>query len=194
MFHRAREECRRVLVVTAEGDPEPADDFCVLHQSLRDQSRVLVAPDVVADDDEGVIRDPRDRVVAPDVSSELGHEALDVGSCAARRPDVVEDEHRNLAVHTARTCEREIQQFVSSGWVAFSAARNGTIAFTRREAVSRLAWIDRSGRTTGYVGNPGNYLDLAYGSDDDTVSRQHAPHRPRRSRRASSSSSSIVRA
>lgn len=63
----------------------------------------------------------------------------------------------------------QVRQFISTGWVAVSAARNGTIAFETRETRSRLTWIDRTGHVLGYVGNPGNYLDLAYGPDDDTV-------------------------
>jgi serine/threonine protein kinase len=87
------------------------------------------------------------------------------GSLLAQRFDAVSGRLSGEAIPLAG----QIRQFISTGWVAFTAARNGTIAFEAHEPRSRLAWIDRSGRVTGYVGSPGNYLDLAYGPDDDTV-------------------------
>jgi Tol biopolymer transport system component len=50
--------------------------------------------------------------------------------------------------------------FPPSGWAGFSASRNGTIAFLTAPDNGRLAWIDASGGTPGYLGTPGNYLGV----------------------------------
>jgi Tol biopolymer transport system component len=53
-----------------------------------------------------------------------------------------------------------VQTFPSSGWAAFSVARNGTLAFLTAEGDARLTWIEPTGRATSSIGAPGNYLDL----------------------------------
>jgi len=58
-----------------------------------------------------------------------------------------------------------VHYFASSGYAAFTAAKNGTLALQARSEVSRLLWFDRSGRQLGAAGAPGAYLDVAISSD-----------------------------
>ncbi|MEX2384207.1 MAG: protein kinase [Thermoanaerobaculia bacterium] len=53
-----------------------------------------------------------------------------------------------------------INYFLSSGHAAFAASPSGTLVYQSHEDVSRLAWIDRSGRTVESIAPPGNYLNL----------------------------------
>ncbi|HEX4438422.1 MAG TPA: protein kinase, partial [Thermoanaerobaculia bacterium] len=57
-----------------------------------------------------------------------------------------------------------VSYFLSTGWADFSARPN-TLAFRSGEAVRRLTWFDRTGRTLGTVGEPGSYLDVAISPD-----------------------------
>jgi hypothetical protein len=56
---------------------------------------------------------------------------------------------------------RHVVHFQANGHVSFAMSASGTLAYQSHESVSRLAWIDRTGRELGTVGPPGNYLDLS---------------------------------
>jgi len=52
----------------------------------------------------------------------------------------------------------------------FSLARNGTIAFLpAAAATSRIVWMDRNGRETGFVGEAGRYEDAALSPDGKKI-------------------------
>ena len=60
---------------------------------------------------------------------------------------------------------RSVVHFQANGHVSFAVSASGTLAFQSHESVSRLVWIDRTGRELGTVGPPGNYLDLSMTRD-----------------------------
>ena len=62
-----------------------------------------------------------------------------------------------------------VDYFASSGYAAFTAADNGTVALQSRSEVSRLLWYDRSGRSLGGLGASGSYLDVAMSADGKRV-------------------------
>src|SRR5262249_4346672 len=60
----------------------------------------------------------------------------------------------------------------------FSVASTGRLVYSATaEPMSRLTWIDRSGRPAGTVGEPGYYSNLGLNADDSrvAVSRLWAP-------------------
>ncbi len=58
-----------------------------------------------------------------------------------------------------------VDYFETSGHASFGVSLNGTIAYQSHESSSRLVFFDRTGRETGAVGSPGNYLDLSITRD-----------------------------
>ncbi|MEP6995649.1 MAG: protein kinase, partial [Acidobacteriota bacterium] len=58
-----------------------------------------------------------------------------------------------------------VSYFFSSGQASFAASPSGTLAYQPHDDVSRLAWIDRAGRSLETLGPPGNYLNVAVASD-----------------------------
>lgn len=58
-----------------------------------------------------------------------------------------------------------VSYFLSNGAATFHTSEDGTLAYAHPEASARLIWVDRSGRETGTLGAPGNYLDLAFSAD-----------------------------
>src|SRR5262249_24614639 len=60
----------------------------------------------------------------------------------------------------------------------FSVANTGRLAYSAvAEPMSRLTWIERSGRSAGTVGEPGYYFNLGLSADDRrvAVSRRWEP-------------------
>ena len=66
---------------------------------------------------------------------------------------------------TATSIAEQVRYFLSTGGAAFATSVSGTLAFQSGRMLSRLVWFDRSGRETGTVGAPGNYLSLAIAPD-----------------------------
>jgi len=58
-----------------------------------------------------------------------------------------------------------VDYFETSGHASFGVSLNGTIAYQSHESASRIVFFDRTGRETGAVGTPGNYLDLSMTRD-----------------------------
>jgi Tol biopolymer transport system component len=87
------------------------------------------------------------------------------GSLLARRFDPVSGQMSGDPVQLASG----VEMFPPTGWGGFTASRSGSIAFLSGAADAHLAWIDPDGRVTGYLGVPGNYLDVALGSGNDSV-------------------------
>jgi hypothetical protein len=53
-----------------------------------------------------------------------------------------------------------VAYFLSTGWASFGTSPRGTIAYQPYASSRRLAWFDRSGRSLGFLGTPGNYLGV----------------------------------
>ena len=70
------------------------------------------------------------------------------------------DEEAGRLVGGPFAIAERINYFLSSGHASFAASRSGTLVYQSHEDVSRLSWIDRSGRTVESIGPPGNYLNL----------------------------------
>ena len=58
-----------------------------------------------------------------------------------------------------------VRYFLSTGAAAFAASPTGTLVYQSQEDVSRLTWVDRTGRELGSVGPPGKYLSVSIASD-----------------------------
>ena len=58
-----------------------------------------------------------------------------------------------------------VRYFLSTGAASFAASQTGTLAYQSQEDVSRLTWLDRTGRELGSVGPPGNYLSVSVAPD-----------------------------
>jgi Tol biopolymer transport system component len=58
-----------------------------------------------------------------------------------------------------------VRYFLSTGAASFAASRTGTLVYQSQEDVSRLTWLDRTGRELGSVGPPGNYLSISIAPD-----------------------------
>ena len=55
--------------------------------------------------------------------------------------------------------------FDKTGWADFSASENGVLAYMTEFPKTRLVWLDRTGRETGQIGAPGDYLQLRLSPD-----------------------------
>jgi dipeptidyl aminopeptidase/acylaminoacyl peptidase len=58
-----------------------------------------------------------------------------------------------------------VAYFFSSGQASFAASPSGTLTYQPHDDVSRLAWIDRTGRLLETIGPPGSYLTGAVAAD-----------------------------
>jgi serine/threonine protein kinase len=58
-----------------------------------------------------------------------------------------------------------VRYLLSTGNASFAASRSGTIAYQSQEDVSRLTWIDRTGRELETVGTPGLYREISLAAD-----------------------------
>ena len=66
---------------------------------------------------------------------------------------------------SATSIADQVRYFLSTGGAAFATSGSGTLAYQSGRMQSRLVWFDRSGRETGTVGTPDNYLGLAIAPD-----------------------------
>jgi Tol biopolymer transport system component len=62
-----------------------------------------------------------------------------------------------------------VRYFLTTGSASFAASRTGTLAYQSQEDVSRLTWLDRTGRELGSVGPPGAYLGVSIAPDGRRV-------------------------
>ncbi len=62
-----------------------------------------------------------------------------------------------------------VRYFLSSFSAAFALSRTGLLAYQDRDEVSRLVWIDRTGREVGTVGPPGGYKSFSIAPDGRRV-------------------------
>src|SRR6185295_12944000 len=60
---------------------------------------------------------------------------------------------------------------VGPGLALFSASPTGVLAYVRGAAppISRLTWMDRAGKTLGFVGEPGVYANLSLSPDERRI-------------------------
>jgi serine/threonine-protein kinase len=66
------------------------------------------------------------------------------------------DARTRKATGDAVTVARDVRWFGPSGSASFAVSADGrALAYEPRPAVSRLAWLDRAGRETGAIGEPG---------------------------------------
>jgi Tol biopolymer transport system component len=62
-----------------------------------------------------------------------------------------------------------VRYFLSTGWADFATSSPGTLAYRSERSEMRLTWFDRSGKSLGNVGSPGEYLNLAMSADGRRV-------------------------
>ena len=105
--------------------------------------------------------------IAPPVESRVeyappGHLVfLREGALVARRFDPAKLQFSGEPISLAD----HILEFRHSGWAPFSVSPAGVIAFRAGTADSQLAWVDRTGRSLGPVGPPGEYRTLRLSPD-----------------------------
>ena len=62
-----------------------------------------------------------------------------------------------------------VRYFFSTGSASFAVSRTGTLAYQAQDDVTRLTWLDRTGREVGTVGPPGNCLSISIAPDGRRV-------------------------
>jgi len=62
-----------------------------------------------------------------------------------------------------------VRYLLTTGSASFAASRTGTLAYQSQEDVSRLTWLDRTGRELGAVGSPGKILHPSMAPDGRRV-------------------------
>lgn len=87
------------------------------------------------------------------------------GVLVAQRFDLASERVVGAPVSIAEPVDR----FLSTGRAMFTTSRTGTIAYHSYANVSRLVWVDRTGKEVGTVGLPGDYLNVRLSPDGATV-------------------------
>jgi Tol biopolymer transport system component/predicted Ser/Thr protein kinase len=62
-----------------------------------------------------------------------------------------------------------VRYFFSTGSASFAVSRTGTLAYQAQDDVTRLTWLDQTGREVGTVGPPGNCLSISIAPDGRRV-------------------------
>jgi Tol biopolymer transport system component len=62
-----------------------------------------------------------------------------------------------------------VEYFYSTGWAGFTVSPTGTVLYLDGENSSRLAWLNRAGRSEGEAGKPGDYMTIALSPDGRKV-------------------------
>jgi serine/threonine protein kinase len=103
---------------------------------------------------------------APPVDSDLGHLIfMREGSLFAQRLD-----HNALQMKGEPSLIAEqIEGSQGGGYGSFSVSTNGVLVFRQADVNRQVAWIDRSGKLLGVVGDPGEYLTLSLSPDGTRI-------------------------
>jgi eukaryotic-like serine/threonine-protein kinase len=59
--------------------------------------------------------------------------------------------------------------YFDTGWAEFSVSENGALAYQTAHSITRLVWLDRTGRELGSVGEPAEHSGLRLSPDEKRV-------------------------
>ena len=79
------------------------------------------------------------------------------------------DADRGLVSGEPFSIAESVRYFLSTGAAQFATSLNGTIVLQSHLDVSRLVWIDRTGKELSTVGAEGDYLNLSISPDNQSV-------------------------